>query len=62
MLTSILEPTHLILIAGIALLVLGPNRLPAAARALGDSVREIRHGFDAAAVTDDQPVDDAVSL
>jgi sec-independent protein translocase protein TatA len=35
-------PLELLLILGIALLVLGPSRLPDAARSLGRGVRELR--------------------
>ena len=36
------NPVHLIFIAAVALIVLGPKRLPALARALGQAVREFR--------------------
>jgi sec-independent protein translocase protein TatA len=43
-------PMELIVILGIALLVLGPTRLPEAARSLGRGLRELRqslqHGDD----------------
>jgi sec-independent protein translocase protein TatA len=42
MLSGILEPTHLIVILVVALLVLGPKRLPDAGRALGQGLREFR--------------------
>lgn len=42
MLTSILEPTHLILILVVVLVVLGPKRLPDAGRALGQGLKELR--------------------
>jgi sec-independent protein translocase protein TatA len=42
MLTSILEPSHLVLILVVALLVLGPKRLPDAGRALGQGLREFK--------------------
>jgi sec-independent protein translocase protein TatA len=41
-LTSIFEPSHLIIVLAIALLVLGPKRLPGAGRALGHGLREFR--------------------
>jgi sec-independent protein translocase protein TatA len=37
-----LTPMHLILILGIAVLVLGPKRLPEAGEALGRALREFR--------------------
>jgi TatA/E family protein of Tat protein translocase len=42
LLTSILQPTHLILILAVALLVLGPKRLPEAGRSLGQGLKEFR--------------------
>jgi sec-independent protein translocase protein TatA len=39
---AILQPTHLILILAVVLLVLGPKRLPAAGRALGQGLREFK--------------------
>ena len=45
MLQSILQPTHLILLLTIVLLVVGTKRLPETARSLGRSVRELREGI-----------------
>lgn len=42
MIDSILQPTHLIIVLVVALLVLGPKRLPGAGRALGQGLREFR--------------------
>ena len=39
---NILQPTHLLLILVVALLVLGPKRLPEAGRALGKGLRDFR--------------------
>jgi sec-independent protein translocase protein TatA len=39
------NPVHLIFIAAIALVVLGPKRLPEMARALGKGVREFREAM-----------------
>jgi sec-independent protein translocase protein TatA len=36
------NPVHLIFIAAVALVVLGPKRLPELARALGKGIREFR--------------------
>jgi TatA/E family protein of Tat protein translocase len=36
------NPVHLLFIAAVALIVLGPKRLPALARAIGQAVREFR--------------------
>jgi sec-independent protein translocase protein TatA len=42
MLTNILQPTHLIIVLIVALLVLGPKRLPEAGRALGQGLKEFK--------------------
>jgi sec-independent protein translocase protein TatA len=42
MLTSILQPTHLIIVLIVALLVLGPKRLPEAGRAVGQGLKEFK--------------------
>jgi len=39
---NILQPTHLLLILVVALLVLGPKRLPEAGRALGRGIADFR--------------------
>ena len=36
------NPVHLLFIAAVALIVLGPKRLPTLARALGQGIREFR--------------------
>ena len=40
--SDILQPTHLILLLAVALLVLGPKRLPDAARSLGRGLRDFK--------------------
>jgi sec-independent protein translocase protein TatA len=42
MIGDILQPTHLIFILVVALLVLGPKRLPEAGRALGKGIRDFK--------------------
>jgi sec-independent protein translocase protein TatA len=42
MFDAIFQPTHLILILAVVLLVLGPKRLPGAGRALGQGLKEFR--------------------
>ena len=48
--SDILQPTHLLLILVVALLVLGPKRLPEASRALGRGIRDFK-----GAMSGDQP-------
>jgi sec-independent protein translocase protein TatA len=38
-------PLELVIVLGIALLILGPKRLPAAGRSLGASMREFKEGI-----------------
>ena len=45
MLGDIVQPTHLILILVVALLVLGPKRLPEVGRSLGRGMRDFRSGL-----------------
>jgi sec-independent protein translocase protein TatA len=42
---GLIDPTHLLLIAIVALLVVGPRRLPGLARALGRAARELREAL-----------------
>jgi sec-independent protein translocase protein TatA len=49
---DILQPTHLLLILVVALLVLGPKRLPEATRSIGRGIHDFK-----SAVTGDSPSD-----
>lgn len=40
------NPVHLLFVGVIALVVLGPKKLPELARALGKGIREFRDGMD----------------
>lgn len=42
MFTSILQPSHLLIVLIVALVFLGPKRLPDAGRALGQGLREFK--------------------
>jgi sec-independent protein translocase protein TatA len=42
MIENILSPTRLLLILAVALIVLGPKRLPEAGRGLGSAIRGIK--------------------
>ena len=48
-----IAPIELIIIAVIALVVLGPSRLPDAARSLGKGMREMREAFSTSGGDDD---------
>jgi sec-independent protein translocase protein TatA len=45
MLTNVLQPTHLIIVLVVALLILGPKRLPDAGRALGQGIKELKQSI-----------------
>jgi len=51
MFEGLLQPMHLLLILGIALLVFGPKKLPELGRGLGDGIR----GFKSAISGGDEP-------
>jgi sec-independent protein translocase protein TatA len=43
--TNIMQPTHLLVILIVALVFLGPRRLPDAGRALGQGLKEFRNSI-----------------
>jgi sec-independent protein translocase protein TatA len=45
MIGDVLQPTHLVFLLAIALLVLGPKRLPEVGRGLGRGIRDFRRGL-----------------
>jgi sec-independent protein translocase protein TatA len=49
------NPVHLLFIAVVALVVLGPKRLPALARALGQGIREFRAALEEGAESRAEP-------
>ena len=58
MFEGLFQPMHLLVIAGIALLVLGPKKLPELGKGLGESIR----GFKAAmAAKEETPSSDTQS-
>ena len=48
-------PTELIIVLVIALVILGPKRLPAAGRSLGQSMREFKGSLTGPAPSADEP-------
>ena len=52
MLEGLVSPMHLLIILAIALIVLGPKRLPEAGRGLGEAIRGFRDSI--AAPRDDE--------
>ena len=55
MIESILSPTHLLLILVVALIVLGPKRLPEAGRGLGSAIRGFKDSLSAPERREEQP-------
>jgi sec-independent protein translocase protein TatA len=49
------NPVHLIFLAAVALIVLGPKRLPELARAAGKGMREFRESLNGEGVDHEQP-------
>jgi sec-independent protein translocase protein TatA len=58
MFEGLFQPTHLLIVAGLAFLILGPKKLPELGKGLGESIR----GFKAAMqAKDEAPVDDCTA-
>jgi sec-independent protein translocase protein TatA len=49
-----LQPMHLLIIAAVVLLVLGPSKLPQLARSIGESMKELRRSL--RGITESEPV------
>ena len=54
MIENIFSPTHLILILAVALIVLGPKRLPEAGRGLGSAIRGFKESLSVPERRDEQ--------
>jgi sec-independent protein translocase protein TatA len=54
MFEGLLSPMHLLVILAIALIVLGPKRLPEAGRGLGEAMRGFRESISPARDDDDE--------
>jgi sec-independent protein translocase protein TatA len=57
MFEGLFQPMHVLLIAGIALLVFGPKKLPELGKGIGEGIR----GFKSAMQEHDQPAEKASS-
>ena len=55
MIQNILSPTHLLLILAVAVIVLGPKRLPEAGRGLGSAIRGFKESLSAPERHEEQP-------
>jgi sec-independent protein translocase protein TatA len=55
MIENILNPAHLLVIFAVALIVLGPKRLPEAGRGLGSAIRGFKESLSAPERRDEQP-------
>jgi sec-independent protein translocase protein TatA len=55
MIQNLLIPTHLLLILAVALIVLGPKRLPEAGRGLGSAIRGFKESLSAPGRPEEQP-------
>ncbi len=57
MFEGILQPTHLIIILVIVLIVFGPGKLPEIGGSLGKSINEFKRSFSSDSETDARPAD-----
>ncbi len=62
MIGDIMQPTHLLFVLAIALLVLGPKRLPEVGRQLGKGLRDFRAAINGDSPQHDEPADEPVPL
>ena len=52
---NLLSPTHLLLILAVALIVLGPKRLPDAGKGLGSAIRGFKESLSTSERREEQP-------
>jgi sec-independent protein translocase protein TatA len=55
MIENMLSPTHLLLLLAVALIVIGPKRLPEAGRGLGSAIRGFKESLSAPERRGEQP-------
>jgi sec-independent protein translocase protein TatA len=60
MIGNILSPTHILLVLAVALLVLGPKRLPEVGRGLGAAIRDFKGSLSGADITDERPAPESL--
>jgi sec-independent protein translocase protein TatA len=53
MLDNLFQPTHLLIIAFLALLVFGPKKLPELGKGLGEGIRSFRESLNPKATSDE---------
>ncbi len=56
MIEGLFQPMHLMIIAGIALLIFGPRKLPEFGKGLGEGIRGFKSAMQAKEETPSQPV------
>jgi sec-independent protein translocase protein TatA len=55
MIENLLNPTHLLLVLAVALIVLGPKRLPDVGKGLGSAIRGFRESLSISERREEQP-------
>jgi sec-independent protein translocase protein TatA len=55
MIQNLVSPTHLLVIIAVALVVLGPKRLPEAGRGLGSAIRGFKESLSVPEPREEQP-------
>ena len=61
MIGNILSPTHLLQVLAVALVVLGPKRLPEVGRGLGSAIRDFKGSLLGADLTDERSMLESLS-
>jgi sec-independent protein translocase protein TatA len=54
MIGDIFTPTHILLVLAVALIVLGPKRIPETARGLGSAIRGFKESLSASEIADER--------
>ena len=56
MLEGLFQPTHLLIIAGIALMIFGPKKLPELGKGMGEGIRGFKAAMQGKEETAEEPV------